>query len=66
MIPLVKAKMIVHDDEDAVRRCLIDNGVVINIIHASPSFQIDGKIIVDWEDGVSIGDLYENGVFRRP
>lgn len=66
MIPVSPKKMTVHDHPEAIRRCVIANGRVENIIHADPSFTIEGKLIVDREEGVEIGDLYENGIFSKP
>lgn len=48
-----------------MRKLVIKDEKVINIINANDDFTLDGMLILDYVDGVDIGDLYKNGEFSK-
>lgn len=49
-----------------MKKALIDNGVVTNVIRARPGFDVPGMNLVDCPDECGPGWLYADGQFTAP
>ena len=48
-----------------MRKAIIENGKISNVIKCDPDFKIEGKTLVELKNGFSVGDFYENGKFSK-
>lgn len=49
-----------------MKKALIDNGIVTNVIRARPGFEVPGMNLIDCPDECGPGWLYVDGEFTAP